>query len=73
MHFPPAPRRPHHTSPLWYDSIINASAVGESHHNRALGKSKKRFRESLVGIGGRVRVMMETILLLVVRVLAGYP
>ena len=34
MQFPPATRRPYHTSPLWYDSIINASADGKSHHNK---------------------------------------
>ena len=34
MQFPPALRRPHHTPPLWYDSIINASADGENHHNK---------------------------------------
>ena len=41
MQFQPAPQRPHHTSPLSYDSVINANADGEGHHNTDPFKHKR--------------------------------
>ena len=50
MQFPPAPRRPHHTSPLWCDSIINASADGESYHNTPKGIPKSDMSTRLISV-----------------------
>ena len=55
MQFPPAPCRSHHTSPLCYDSIINISIDGESHHHNKTPRRELRRKAGVLMIRTRER------------------